>query len=305
MRIGTILPHMGAAATPDLIVRSARQAEALDYDSLWVAERLLYPLEPKTPYPGMPEGSLLPDFYRRVFEPIETLTFVAAHTSRIRLGTSVLNMPFHNPALLARRLTTLDVLSGGRLNVGLGQGWSSDELEAAGAPRARAERADEFVVALRAMWGPDPVEHHGKYFQIPTSVIGPKPVQQPGPPIYMAAYTPGALARVARFADGWLPTGIPLAAVGPMMGQVRQMAEAAGRDPAALQLIVLGHVALTDAPIGAGRADFTGSLDEIRQDVETARALGTDLLILNPGAGPSGQTADGFTRVQEQLRALA
>src|SRR3954452_19712297 len=111
MRVGTVLPHMGAAATPEFIVRSAKQAEALDYDSAWVAERLLYPLAPRTPYPGTPEGSLLPDFYRQVFEPIETLTFVAAHTSKLRLGTSVLNMPFHNPAMLARRLTTLDVLS--------------------------------------------------------------------------------------------------------------------------------------------------------------------------------------------------
>jgi probable F420-dependent oxidoreductase len=304
MRIGTLLPHMGAAATPESIVRSAQQAEALGYDSVWVAERLLYPVAPRTPYGGTPDGSL-PEFYKRVFEPVETLTFVAAHTTTIRLGTSVLNMPFHNPAILARRLATLDVLSGGRLNVGLGQGWSKDEMEAAGAVSGgRAERADELIAVLRAMWGPDPVEHHGRFFQVARSIITPKPVQQPLP-IYLAAFTPGALERVARLADGWLPTGIPLAGIGQMMGQLRQQASAAGRDPAALRLIVLGHVALTDSPLGDGRADFTGTLDEIRRDVETARALGTDLLVLNPGTSPGSNTEDGFSHLQEALRPRA
>ena len=172
MRLASILPHMGTAATPASILRAAQQAEALDYSSLWVAERLLFPVKPRTPYPATPDGSL-PDFYQRVFEPIETLTWVAAQTTKIRVGTSVLNMPFHNPALLAKRLATLDVLSGGRLAVGLGQGWSQDEMEAAGAPtRGKADRADEFVQVLRTMWGPDPVEHHGTHFQIAASING-------------------------------------------------------------------------------------------------------------------------------------
>jgi len=304
MRVGTILPHLGPAASPETIVRSAQTAEALDYDSVWVAERLLYPLQPRTKFPATPDG-MLPDFYKDVFEPVETLTWVAAHTRKIRLGTSVLNMPFHNPALLARRLTTLDVFSGGRLNVGLGQGWSQDEYIAAGAPTSGlASRADEFVAVLRAMWGPDPVAHQGPHFQVAPSIIRPKPVQQPVP-IYLAAYAPTALARVAHVADGWLPTGIPVSAIGQMMAQIRAMASAAGRDGAALKLIVLGHVTLTDAPLGEGRADFTGSLDEIRRDVEAAREIGTDLLILNPGATPGTETEAGFNRVQELLRPLA
>ena len=304
MRVGTFLPHMGPAATPETLLRFAQQAEALGYDSVWVAERLLYPLKPRTPYPGMPEGSLLPDYYRYVFQPIETLTWVAAHTKRIRIGTGVLNMPYHNPVVLARRLATLDVFSGGRLNVGLGQAWSQDELEAAGASAAgRAERADEFVAVLRAMWGPDPVEHHGRHFQIAASIIMPKPVQQPAPPIYMAGYVPGALDRVARLADGWLPAGIPLPGVQAMMGQVRQRAEAAGRDPSSLALVMMGFVALADAPLGEGRADFTGTLDEIRRDVEQAREIGVDELILIPDA-TANTTADAFLRVQEAVRPL-
>jgi probable F420-dependent oxidoreductase len=295
---------MGPYASPEFIVQAARQAEELGYHSVWVAERVLYPLKPRTPYPGTPDG-MLPDFYKRVFEPIETLTWIAAHTKTIRIGSSVLNMPYHNPVQLAKRLTTLDVLSAGRLDIGFGQGWSQDELEAVGAPpKGRAERADELVEVLKAMWGPDPVSHDGQFFKVAPSIVQPKPVQKPHPPIYMAAYAPGALARVARYADGWLPAGIPLNGVQGMMGQLRGMAAQAGRDPAALKLLVLGHVYLTDSPLGEGRADFSGSLDQVKSDVERARAIGTDELILNPGSSPQADTADGFSRLQETLRAL-
>ena len=304
MRAGTFLPHIGALASADAIKQAAQHAEALDYDCLWVAERLLYPLAPKNPYPGMPEGSQLPEHFRTSYQPIEALTFAAALTSKIRLGTSVLNMPYHNPVMLARRLATLDALSGGRLNVGLGQAWSKDELAAMGAATTeRAARAEEFVAVLRAMWGPDPVEYHGRYFQVPASDILPKPIQQPSPPIYMAGYVPAALDRVARLSDGWLPSGVPLAYTTQMMDAIRQQAVAAGRDPAALELLVLGFVTITDAPLGEGRSDFTGSLDELRRDVETARELGATELILIPPVTPT-VTVDDFRPAQETIRAL-
>ena len=134
MRIGFVLPQVGPAANPHAIVHVAQRAEALGYDGVWVTERLLYPINPQTPYPGTPDGSL-PEAYKRVLDPLETLTFAAAHTQRITLGTSVLDMPFYNPVVLARRLTTLDVFSGGRLRIGFGQGWSKDEYDAVGASR--------------------------------------------------------------------------------------------------------------------------------------------------------------------------
>src|SRR5688572_3847114 len=123
-------------------------------------------------------------------------------------------MPLHNPVVLARRLATLDVLSGGRLRVGLGQGWSADEIEAAGGTmHGRAARADEFLQVLDAIWTTDPVEYSGSYFTVPRSTLQPKPVQSPRPPIYLAAYTPSALDRVGRYADGWMPSGVPLSAI--------------------------------------------------------------------------------------------
>jgi probable F420-dependent oxidoreductase len=297
-----MIPNLGEAASPEAIVHVAQRAEELEYESLWLAERVLYPLDPQTPYPGT-TGGLLPDVYRRAFTPLETLSFVAAHTRRIALGTSVLVMPYHNPVLVARQLATVDVLSGGRLRVGLGQGWSKDEYDATGAELPlKAARGDEFIAVLRAMWGEDPVDFQGEFFKVPRSIIQPKPVQQPAPPIYLAAYTPRALQRVAELSDGWIPTGVPLAGVKHMMGQVRQMAEAAGRDPSAIELIVLAHVTLTDQPQGSTRAEWVGSLEEIRADIEATRELGTAELILSPGFSPAVQTEEAFLQALEQLR---
>jgi probable F420-dependent oxidoreductase len=214
-------------------------------------------------------------------------------------------MPYHNPVLVARQLATLDVFSGGRLRVGLGQGWSKDEYDATGATLPlKAARADEFIAVLRAMWTTDPVEFAGQFFRVPRSIVQPKPVQQPHPPIYLAAYTPRALQRVGQLADGWLPTGLPLGAIGPLLSQIRQTAETAGRDPASIELIVLAHLVLTDQAQGAGRQEWVGSLDEIRADLEAVRALGASEVILNPGPSPAAQSEAGWLAALERLRQI-
>jgi probable F420-dependent oxidoreductase len=281
VKLGITLPNMGAHASPAAITRAAREAESLGLDMLWACDRLLFPLHPRTPYPASADGKL-PESAKRAMDPVEALTFAAAHTSRIGLGTAVLNIPFYNPVVLARRLATLDVLSGGRLRVGLGLGWSADELEAAGAAPERGARADEFVQVLRAAWGPDPVAFDGRHFRIAPSVIGLKPAQVGGPPIYMAAYTPAALARTARLADGWLPSMLPLPMVAERIPELRRLAAEAGRDPATLALIYMTSVKLTPAPLGAGRWAFTGSAEEIGQDVAELRRLGIgEMLVLD------------------------
>src|SRR5262245_45093442 len=223
MRLGCVLPTFGPLAGPEAVKRVAEGAEGLGFHSLWVADRLLYPIAPRTPYPASADG-VLPEYFKRSMDPVEALTFAAAHTRRITLGTSVLNMPFYNPVVLARRLATLDVLSGGRLRVGLGQAWSADELEAVGAdPKVRASRADEFISALKAMWGPDPVEFQGRHFRVARSIVGLKPVQRPHPPIYLAGYVAAALRRTASLADGWLPASLPMAAMGQMAPQIQAL----------------------------------------------------------------------------------
>src|SRR5215471_11112484 len=230
MRFGFALPQVGSAAGPEALVMVAKRAEGLGFDSLWVLDRILWPLNPRAPYP-IGDGSL-PVQYKSVLDPLETLTFVAAHTSRIALATGVLNLPWYNPVLLARRLTTLDILSGGRLRAGFGIGWSPDEYDAAGVPwKERGKRADEALRALKAIWTSDTVEIQGAGFKIPKSHFELKPVSKPHPPIYMAAYTPPAMKRAAREADGWFPVGVPVPAIGGMFNSIRAMVKEAGRNP--------------------------------------------------------------------------
>ncbi len=305
MRLGFNLPQLGPAASPEAMVKVAKRAEELDYDSVWVTERLLYPTQPQTPYVGTPDGSL-PDVYKIAFDPLESLTYVAAQTTRIALGTSILDMPYYNPVMLARSLTTLDVLSGGRLRVGLGQGWSKDEFDAVGASlKGRGKRADEFISVLKAIWTTDPVEFQGEFYQVPKSIIQPKPVQKPHPPVYLAAYTPGGLKRVATMANGWFPAGVPVDGMKQMIAGIKGMAQEAGRDPAELEVIVRANLMVTDEPLGEERFLCTGSLDQIKRDIASIQELGVAELHFDPSFSPDGTSVDGFLSRMEQMRELA
>jgi probable F420-dependent oxidoreductase len=304
MRFGFALPQVGSAVGPESLVTVAKRAEDLGFDSLWVLDRILWPVNPQVPYP-IGDGSL-PVKYKNVLDPLDTLTFAAAHTRRIAVGTSVLNLPWYNPVLLARRLTTVDILSAGRLKVGFGVGWSPDEYEAAGASwQERGKRADELIQALKKIWTTDPVEFHGKYYRIPKSVIGPKPVQKPYPPVYMAAYTPAAMKRVAAEANGWFPVGIPLSGVGPMFEGIKNMAKEAGRDPSALELIVRANVEIHNSPIQKNRVDFTGTLDQIAEDVKTTQKLLATEIVFDAQFSPGVETANDLVSRMEQLWRIA
>jgi probable F420-dependent oxidoreductase len=279
MRLGCGIPSVGRLAGPENLMHAAQRAEALGYEAVWVPDRLLWPLRPRTPYPVTPDGAI-PEYFKIALDPVEALTFVAAHTRRIGLGTSVLNMPFYQPVVLARRLATLDILSGGRLRVGLGQAWMEDEFEAVGANRReRAARADEFVRVLKAMWGPDPVEFQGQHFRVAPSIVGAKPVQRPHPPLYLAAYVPAALRRAATLADGWLPSGVSPDGLREMIAALRGFAREAGRDAARLEVIALTGVTVHPAAGGAKRGFLEGSAAEIREDVARLADLGVTELV--------------------------
>jgi len=304
MRVGFALPNIGPLGSAESVKAVSERAEALGYDSLWTIERLLYPLKPQTPYPATPDGSL-PEEYKHSLDPLETLTFAAACTKKVALGTSVLDIPYYNPVVLARRLTTLDVLSGGRLRVGLGLGWSKDEFDATGVALAeRGARGDEFLRVLKAIWTTDPVEFQGKFYRVPRSVIKTKPIQKPHPPIYLAAFAPAALKRLARLADGWNPVGIPLDGMKQMFDGARDMAKAEGRDPSKLQLVVRANLDLKEKPLGADRMIFAGSADQIREDIEGCRRIGAHEIILDPTFMPGAQKLDRWLSLMEQGKKL-
>ncbi len=301
MNLGFALPNIGPIATAESIVKVAQRAEALGYSSLWTVERLLYPVKPQVPYPATPDGSL-PEPYKHALDPVETLTFAAAHTRKIHFGVSVLDMPYYNPVTLARRLTTLDVLSNGRLRVGFGLGWSKDEMQATNADmKTRGAMADEFLQVLIAIWTSDPVEFQGKFFTLPKSYISVKPVQKPHPPIYLAAFAPPALKRLATYADGWNPVGVPVEGMKQMFAGIQQMAKDAGRDPGFLKMIVRANVEVTGKPLPQDRFIFTGSLDQIKLDIAACRNIGAEEVFIDPGFSAKGQSLDHWLAVMAEL----
>ena len=302
MRVGISLPQLGPQALPDNLVKIARRAEELGYDSVWVLERLLWPIAPKEPYPAAPDGRL-PETYQSVLDPIETLTFVAAHTTKVQLGTSVLVLPYHSPIDLARRLASLDVLSKGRVLAGVGAGWSRDEFEAAGTPfERRGARCDEFLRAMIEIWTKDPVKFDGEFYHIPESMVGPKPVQKPYPPIYLAGFGQYTFDRAAKFGNGWNPAGImSFEALEGMIKQFRQTAERAGRDN--MEVVLRTFTMLFKEPGGSNRSPMTGSADQIREDTARLRDIGVTHLIQSPpaiGFDPSA-TTDQMLTLMEQL----
>ncbi len=303
MKIGFALPNIGPVGSPEAVAAVARRAEELGYDSLWTIERLLWPVKPQTPYPATPDG-VLPGEYKHALDPLDVLTFAAAQTRRIALGTSVLDMPYYNPVMLARRLATIDRLSHGRLRIGLGLGWSKDEMDAAGADmRRRGAMADEFLQVLKAVWGPDPVEFKGKFYRVPKSYISQKPVQKPHPPIYLAAFAPPALERLALHADGWNPVGIPAEGMGQMFGSIRKMAAEAGREPDTLAMIVRANLEITDKPLGKERAIFSGSPGQIAEDISACERIGAHELFFDPTF--QAKSADQWLELMEQAHGLA
>ena len=304
MNIGFGLPNIGPLGTSENVMKVAERAESLGYDSLWTIERLLWPVKPQTPYPVTANGSL-PEGYKYSLDPLDTLTFAAARTKKIALGTSVLDMPYYNPVTLARRLTTIDVLSNGRLRVGLGLGWSQDEMDATNANmKQRGAMADEFLQVLKAIWTTNPVKYQGKFFRVPESYISQKPVQKPHPPIYLAAFAPPALKRLAATADGWNPVAIPVAGMAQMFGAVQQMAKEAGRDPSSLVMVVRANLHITDKPLGADRGIFAGTLDQIREDAQACAKIGTHELIYDVTFEKQAQTIGGWLQMMETLRKI-
>jgi len=260
MRVGFGLPVSGAWATPQNISRFATRAEQAGYASLWTFQRLL-----------VPEGAAMEPVYQSVLDPMAALAYAAAVTTSIRLGVAVINAPFVSPGYLAKQAASIDVLSAGRLDLGLGLGWMPEEFAMTGASmRRRGARTAEYVRVLRALWGRQPAEFDGEFYAVPRGSALPGPVQPGGPPILLGGTAEVALRRAGRIADGWVTSSrADLAAIAGSIAIVREAASDAGRDPAAMRVICRGVVRHGEPASGAsGRRRLSGSHAQIRDDVE-------------------------------------
>ncbi|OPG02867.1 LLM class F420-dependent oxidoreductase [Streptomyces sp. GKU 895] len=261
MRIGFAVPQFGPFADPDHTATMCAALETLGCHSLWAADRLLAPIIPPDGYAG---GKPMPLRYGTHLDPLLALTVAATVTERVRLGSSTLNALWQPPLVLARSLTTLDLISHGRLDVGLGLGWMREEYAAAGVPwQGRGARLEETLDVLDAVWQCDPVVHAGALWRIPESTILPKPQQRPRPPVLLGGFTPPALERVGRRADGWLGASMPLPYFRGLWAVAAEAAERAGRDPAGLRRVFRVNAEITASGADAAESFQRGTVRQI------------------------------------------
>lgn len=293
MRYGFYLPTRGATANPKDLSALAQRGEALGFYSVVIADHIVLPVTMTSRYPYTVNGAF--PSTGDALEQLTLLAFVAAKTRQLRLVTSVMIVPHRNPVVTAKALATADLLSEGRLTVGVGVGWLREEFAALAAPDfdRRGQVTDEYIVMYKALWTGAPVSFQGAFYQFDELWCLPRPVQQPHPPIWVGGHSRAALRRVARLGDGWHPVGAnpaaPLRAdeMRAKIVELRRYAEQAGRDPAAITISYkapLYDTSLTGDRLSADgdeRRPFSGTPAQITDDIAAFEELGVSELMLD------------------------
>ncbi|MBI1728526.1 MAG: LLM class F420-dependent oxidoreductase, partial [Candidatus Rokubacteria bacterium] len=285
MDFGFALPGRGSLATPEILIKLARKADDLRYSSIFVTDHVVIPVSQSAPYPYSPTGKFVSDWRNGYLEPLTLMSYLAGETSHVRLGTSVLVIPYRNPVVTAKMLATLDVLSGGRIILGAGVGWFKEEFEALHAEpfERRGAVTDEYLHLMRACWTREPVDWQGAFYGMGPVSAMPKPRQKGGIPIWVGGHTDAALRRAGEISDGWHPIGLrPPAMLLPeeyrdKVAIVRDWARKAGRDPKAITLSFrcpLEVLPKRAKPAGGERQLFRGTAVEVIGDLKAYQALG-------------------------------
>ncbi len=264
MHFGVGLPHFRQLASTEAITAVAQQAEALGFDSVWVSDHIVVP------------HSAIPRFGEVFFEPFTTLAYVAGKTQRIRLGTSVIILPYRSPLFMAKALATLDVLSGGRLIVGGGVGWLAEEFEALGVPfRERGARSDEALRVMRALWTESEPRFEGRFFRFSGITAEPKPIQKPHPPIWIGGASPATFRRAVEFADAWHPSHRSIEEIAAGARALEELSKARGRDPGSLEIIARAPLrVITHGRVPEPRPLLVGTPEQIVEDIHAYWAAG-------------------------------
>lgn len=280
MKFGIIAPYaVGPVEDGRFAVAFARLAEELGFESIWVVEHVVMKVEYRSVYPYDPSGRSPFTAEVRQPDPLIWLSYVAAATERIRLATGVLILPQRNPLVLAKEVASLDRLSGGRLELGIGVGWVREEAEALGASfDDRGARTDEYVAAMRALWREPVATFHGERVRFEGVVSEPRPLQPGGVPIVIGGHSPAAARRAGRYGDGFYPLGVTPDKLARLRTIVAETAVENGRDPRAIELTLLGTADAASAEslagLGASRmviAAREGDLGALRTTLERFR----------------------------------
>ncbi len=290
VRIGIALPNYGPLAGPETLGRLARLAEDLGAAGVWVSDHLVAPVDVASVYPhsrGPANAAAGIGIIEQFYEPLVTLAFLAGQTRRVRLGVSAYVMPYRNPVVTAKQVATLDALSGGRVVLAVGVGWLREEFAALEVPFAgRARRTIDYLAVCRALWTGGIATHDGSDYHLPPVRTGPRPVQRPHPPIWIAGNSEAALERAARHADGWHGIDLAPAELAARVTRLRARCDAHGRDPGTVRITMR----------------LRATPEVLRRDLEAHRAAGLDDLVVGlPRGGTPDDAAHALERVLAAL----
>jgi probable F420-dependent oxidoreductase len=271
MPFGLSLPHFRQVASPQAIRRVAQRAEQLGYDGIWVSDHIVIPY------------SAVARFGSMFYEPLTVLGFAAACTSRVRLGTTVIILPYRNAVVTAKVLATLDVLSGGRVTAGMAVGWTEDEFKALGVPfKERGALSDEYIAAFKALWTQERPAFQGRYVRFDNVAFEPKPMQKPHMPIWVGGNSKRAIRRAVALGDCWHPTRPLVEDVKAGAAYLRDVCAQRGRDPKSLTIAVREPLKFYDgAEASTVRRPLLGTTQKIIDDIGQYRDAGVQYFVLD------------------------
>ncbi len=298
MKYGVILPNVGPMAHIDSLVQIARRAEALGYDGVFLSDHIAIPTELRSAYPYRSDGRFPLTVADRILEPVTTLAYLAAMTTRLHLGFSVLVLPYRHPALNAKMLGTLDVISNGRLIVGAGVGWMAEEFASLDANfDARGAVTDEHIAVLKAFWTQTAPDVRGSHYRVAGMGMAPTPVSEPHPPIWTGGISPPALRRAAGLADGWHGVRQSPEDVSRVTGRIGELRASRGVSMEGFTISLRAGLDVTDdAFTGSSRTPLRGSPEQVAGDLAEYARAGLDYLVVEPRAATAEQLIDQLER---------
>ena len=311
MRYGFYLPTRGQTASPEALDTLVTRAEEWGFSSVMIADHIVFPVTIKSKYPYTVSGAF--PGQGDALEQLSLMAFVAGKSRTLRLISSVMILPYRNPVVTAKMLATIDVLSRGRVTVGVGVGWLREEFEALGAPDfdRRGAVSDEYLRIFKALWTQEPASYHGEFYRFDSVRCLPHPVQKPHPPIWVGGHSKAALRRVARLGDGWHPVGAnPAVPLRPpelraLLDDLRRLTEAEGRDFSTLTISYKAPIYDSGQGVdgGAERRPFSGSQQAIADDIGTFAGLGVSELIFDFRSESLAESLDRMARFAPLIRA--
>ena len=281
MKLGVSFANSGKFSHPHLFAGLARDCETFGFESIWTVEHVVIP-QPHMPYPGSKDGQMPGGDEVPIPDPLIPLAYAAAITTRLKLSTGVIILPQRHPLYLAKQLATLDLLSNGRMMVGIGSGWMKEEFDSLQIPfNARGARTDESIQAMRALWTEPIATFHGKHFHFHNVKSYPKPLQRSGIPIHIGGHSSAAARRAGRFGDGFFPTLTSPEKLSEVFELTREEAKKAGRDPGAIEF----------SAMAAPKPD----------SVKALRDIGVTRVIMAPPSSDPAKLRAGLEKIASDL----